>query len=634
LNFPQTPADRWINFVRQYGPVSANDAAFEDHTLRAARKAEVMPIEFEHPYLHKTLKVFQQQLGHSVILTGTAGDGKTHVCRRVWEALGGSKEQFEKNSTYLSLVLPNGQTLHLISDMSAWVPQHGQPWRADREALLQQFCQAIYDHVDGHCFLIAVNDGQLIESWRRLTQTPAVQEARQLFEELLVADEQDSPGVRLHFYNMSRGSSASLLDNALPAFLGHPGWQACFEGEEEHWPTYSLSSPIRRNYDLLGNPDLQKRLRSLFELCDYNGLHIPIRHILALLTNAVLGHAGPGIQDGLMQPADVPVILREGTVALASIYNNLFGGNLSEARRESISVFNYLERFRIGHETTNRVDNLLIFGESHEDLRPYFDRFLGSDEFYGAVAAYREARDHYIEGADEDGIHSGAFLPMLVAQRRALFFKITDADAEELPPWNLTVFRYAGEFLQRIVHTLKANQSVEERLVGQLVRGLNRIFVGMLVSNDQELYLGTSLHSTSARVSRLLEGKIPVEPDRGEGVEVVMERGKPLLRVSLDYDIHRDLPLNLVRYEFLSRVAEGALPSSFSKECYEDVLSFKSQVLAGLAQRKALGKEVSSNTLVFKPLVLDDHGNPIPGKAIRVALDAADLLVPSVPVGE
>jgi hypothetical protein len=114
LNFPQTPADRWINFVRQYGPVAANDAAFEDHTLRAARKAEVMPIEFEHPYLHKTLKVFQQQSGHSVILTGTAGDGKTHVCRRVWEALGGSKEQFEKNSTYLSLVLPNGQTLHLM----------------------------------------------------------------------------------------------------------------------------------------------------------------------------------------------------------------------------------------------------------------------------------------------------------------------------------------------------------------------------------------------------------------------------------------------------------------------------------------------------------------------------------------
>ena len=34
-----------------------------------------------------------------------------------------------------------------------------------------------------------------------------------------------------------------------------------------------------------------------------------------------------------------------------------------------------------------------------------------------------------------------------------------------------------------------------------------------------------------------------------------------------------DFPLTLIRYEFLSRIAvEGALPASFSKECYEDSL--------------------------------------------------------------
>ena len=609
--------------MRQYGPVAANDASFEDHTLRAARKAEVSPIEFEHPYLQQTLLVFKGEPTHSVILTGTPGDGKTHICRKVWALLGGSEALFEANSTYLSLTLPSGLTVHIISDMSAWVPQQGQSWNPKDEALMQQFCQAIYGHIEGHCFLIAVNDGQLIESWRRLIQTEVVQSARTLFEELLVADEQDALGVRLKFFNMSRGASAELLDNALPAFINHPGWRACFEGAEQHWPTYGVASPIRRNYELLCSPEVQSRLRSLFELCDYNGLHISIRQILTLLANAVLGHAGPEVQDGLMQPGDVATIIRNGTVAQASIYNNLFGGNLSEARREALSVFNYLDRFRIGHETTNRVDNLLIFGETHEDLRPYFDRFLGADTFYGAVEEYRLARDQYIEGADEDGVNSTAFLPMLVARRRALFFQITEADADELPPWNLTVFRYAGEFLQRIVHVLKSKREVEDQLVGQLVRGLNRIFVGMLVSNDQELYLGTSLRSTSARVSRLLEGKISVEPERGEGVQVILEHGKPTLRVSLDYGIHRDLTLNLVRYEFLARVAEGALPSSFSKECYEDVLSFKSQVLAGLAERKRSNKESSPTTLVFKPLLLDDHGNPIPGKAIRITTEVA-----------
>jgi hypothetical protein len=38
-------------------------------------------------------------------------------------------------------------------------------------------------------------------------------------------------------------------------------------------------------------------------------------------------------------------------------------------------------------------------------------------------------------------------------------------------------------------------------------------------------------------------------------------------------------------------VAEGALPSSFSQECYEDILAFKTQVLKQLAIRKQLDSE-------------------------------------------
>jgi hypothetical protein len=49
--------------------------------------------------------------------------------------------------------------------------------------------------------------------------------------------------------------------------------------------------------------------------------------------------------------------------------------------------------------------------------------------------------------------------------------------------------------------------------------------------------------------------------------------------------------LTLTRYEYLSRVAEGALPSSFSQECYEDVLAFKTQVFKQLAVRQSLDYE-------------------------------------------
>lgn len=534
--------------------------------------------------------------------------------------LGGDAEKWDADGSYLTLGLADGVTLHLIRDLSAWVPQQGTPWPDDDADLMSRFCQSMFDVGGKDLFLIAVNDGQLIESWRRLPTTEAVQRARDLFEDLLVEDRQQSPGVRLRFFNLSRGSSARLLEQALDAFLGHPGWNGCFDGETGQSVEFGGQSPLRRNYELLSSPLVQERLRDLFELCDANGLHIPIREILALLSNAILGH--PDCRDRLMLPADVPKMLKNGTGAKASLYSNLFGGNLTAARRRSINVFNYLDRFRIGYETTNRIDNMLIFGETDPVLNPYFEQFLIADEFYGADDSYRAAQQLYVEGAHEitaKGKDSSAqFLPMLVAQRRALFFKIPPDEAEELRLWELTVFRYAGEYLSRVLRVTRpkenaagAGERVERAILGRLVRGLNRVFVGMLVTSQNDLILGTSLHSTSAKVSHIWEEKLSVKPRHGgESVEIVWEGNGPALRVALADDLVCFFALNLVRYEFLSRVAEGALPGNFSKECYEDVLGFKSQLLAKLNLRRAHYPTTSDGVLVFNRLVLDDNGNP------------------------
>lgn len=79
----------------------------------------------------------------------------------------------------------------------------------------------------------------------------------------------------------------------------------------------------------------------------------------------------------------------------------------------------------------------------------------------------------------------------------------------------------------------------------------------------------------------MVEGRISVMPDRGEYISIEKnETGFIFLKVNIDPETSVHLPLHLTRYEFLSRVAEGALPSSFSRECYEDILSFKSQILA------------------------------------------------------
>lgn len=604
-------ANSWVHFVRKYGPIPANDSAFEEHTGRAARRAGMTPIAFPHPRFKEVLNCLTGPTLVSVILTGTAGDGKTHLCSKVWEQLQGDAVTWSSNNPYISLVLPSGATLHVIRDLSAWVPQQGAEWDAVGMDLLEAFSSSLFEPNTFDYFLIAANDGQLIETWRRLPHSSAVSQARRLFEQLLVEDREGQPGVALRFFNLSRGSSAELFDCALQAFLTHPGWKLCFEGEAGMSLPFGPQSPIRRNYELLQTSLLQQRLRNLLELCDYNDLHIPIREILALLVNAVLGYAGK-CKDHLLVPADVPRIIAEGTVAEASIYNNLVGGNLRESRRESIGVFSYLDRFRLGHETTNRIDSILIFGEADEALQPYYQQYLGNDNFYGADVSYRKAQNDYVESPDEDQSNS-QFLKMLILQRRALFFKIPASEAQDLRLWELTVFRFAGEYLEKVIRKVHPSIKgrVDRNIVSRLVLGLNRVIIGMLINDDRRLCLGTSLHSTGAKVSRIYEDSISVVPSKGERVEVIWHGDKPALQVIFSENISESFPLNLVRYEFLSRVAEGALPSSFSKECYEDVLSFKSCLLTALKKRREAEQvDGEQSILRFQRLRLDENGNP------------------------
>ena len=604
---------KWIRFLRQYGPIPRNDNMYDEHIRRSAQRFGVRPIVFTHPLEKEILSLFRAGADGpaSVVLTGTAGDGKSHLCRKIWSEIGGDEVAWSSDETYYrqSATIGGRQvTVHVIRDLTALPRQDSRDRYADKDELLLLFSRTLLNPVAADVFLIAANDGQLIEPWQRLPATGEVGRIQQLLESLLVEDRRESEGIPLKFFNLSRVPCVNLFDLALEAFLSHESWQECDPEVGGDANFFGSRCPIRRNYELLQMPLVKARLRALFELCDCNDLHIPIRRILLLLGNAVLGH--PDVKDRLMQAADIPDVLQRGTAAKASLFNNIFGGNLSETRRESLEVFNYLNRFRIGHETSNRIDNILIFGGADEYLRPYFDALLASDPFYGADPSYYAAQRAYIESAEGDEAGARVFLDLLVSQRRRLFFTVPEAQVKELALWELTVFKYAGEYLSRVDRVLKSGGKVERSILARLVRGLNRVFVGMLVTTDRELLLATSFSFSGSKVSQILEDRIPVTPRLYERVELTLLGEKPALVVQLSDTIRCPLRLNLTRYEFLSRVAEGALPGSFSRECYEDMLAFKSRLLGSLAERRRIEAAGETGVLAFRLMNLDALGNP------------------------
>lgn len=593
----------WISFLRQYGPVSTNENMFDEDIQKAAHNKRMRAVSFDAEFLDDLIENFKSTNPVSVILTGTAGDGKTYYCRRIWEELGGDKSIWAQKKKISSLLLPNQQRrLIVIKDLSELT-------LPDAQEILPQIAEAITNQNAEEVYLIAANDGQLMERWREITDTPLITTVRSIVEDMLVNERQKKENVALHLYNLSRLPIKNLFPRVLNAVLQHEGWRAC-EQCPFHTLTYGAKCcPIWENKQRLENDGTtRKRLLQLLELCEFNNIHLPVRQILLLVSNLLLGH--PDAKERLMSCKDIPQFFDKDTIAASNIYRNAFGENLGKRRRQAIDVFVALNRFGVGNETNSRVDNMLIFGEADPGQKDHYRKFVLTDTYYGADNTYQSQQTAYLEGSTTD--EGEQFLSMLRTQRQRLFFTLPSDVEDYMDLWGLTVFQYAGDYL-KIIEQLNQTPSITSKnTLAPLVRGLNRIFTGLLVDKTDKLILATSGSYSQARVCHILEEYVSVSRDKGQMVSITHNANQhPVLQVSIGKGDHLkvSLQLQLTRFEFLRRVAEGALPSSFSRECYEDILSFKTSLLHKLDERRLTDEDDIGSELELSMIYLDNDGS-------------------------
>ncbi len=596
----------WIDFLRLYGPISSNDNMYDEAIQRVVRKKHIDPILIEGKYIQELVDNFRSDNPRSVILTGTAGDGKTYHCRQVWECLGGTTEKWEDPSKIKCLSLGRIE-VKVVKDLSEL--------RDDDRALLKEVAEKVFTRNPDTVFLLAANDGQLTEAWRQVNDDPCARAVGEAVENMLVNGDRDNREFHLRMYNLSKIEAQWAFPKIVENLLQHPGWNSCRECLLRDNVNLAERCPIWENRKRLEGTDnqniLMERVIELLQLSEINGQHLPIRQLLALVTNMILGH--PEAKDRLMTCKEVPKILRNGTASDASIYRNVFGKNLTRRKRQSMEIFATLGRFGIGDESSNLIDNMLIFGADDPDFQPMYQEFVLSDPYYGADQSYIADQKSYLEGDAPSEKHN--FLAKVSSQRQRLFFTIPQNQAHELKLWELTMFQYAGQFLNEVYRPLISDGQALPQIHFKLVRGLNRIFTGFLTKSHDELVLATSGSDSQAKISRIFEDAISVRPKRGESVEL-SKNDNGIVLLSINLSLSQNIPpvvleLNLIRFEFLSRVSDGALPGSFSRECYEDILAFKSRLLRQLDRRRIEEheSEVVEGSIALKVLSLMDNGN-------------------------
>ena len=590
-----------VSFLRHYGPIPASDNMYDELIQTEIELHEIEPaIHISPAHLNEVRDNFESATPRNVILTGTAGDGKTYHCRRIWEHFGGDPEQWKAGEKIVSLPLgSSGKTITIVKDLSELT-------HSEKDATIAELAMAVEGKSESNVFLVAANDGQLLATWRDWSDTQDENAHRvfKIIEDILVEERTTDDALVLDLYNLSRLDASAHFQELVEQIVEHQQWSQC-QGCELLKEDGTTTCPIRINRERLrGGPEdsvFRQRLGELMKLARANRMHLPIRDLLLLGVNILLGDRQVG--QILLTCRTAQNRAEQEGYRLTNPYANVFGMNLPERQRQQYQVFTTLEAFGIGRETDNKFDNLLIYGKYGDS--DHYKKFVSDDVYYGALAYEPFLRD-YLEGEREN---IDEFMRALARQRQRLFFSLPPDKAFD--PWRLTVYQASGRYLD-FVSGLDSSADVSQT-IESLVRGLNRTFCGMMIDDGTQLYLASSGGDGRGRIASLLNYDLPTKSHRRDpylNFALAADQATPCLQIidpaGTKNHLVDSLNLQLTHFEFLVRVANGSLPASFSRQCNEDFLDFKLRLIKRLDE--LIGETPSTYEVNLQALTVDERG--------------------------
>ena len=576
------PAENWIKLLRGYGPLAGNNATEAENVDSYTKLLKMERLSFPHPardQLDTCLLNVPPEQRPTILITGTAGDGKTTLCYEILTTVTGIQPASMAPDGIETFSLLDGSQLDLIRDLTGWRKRNADNTLTnDRVTQLELI--ASHAAGEGHWpTIIAVNDGQMHEVYRALPKH-ASGNLRRFFAEAIRLHShglsESEPFPRFRLLDLSIITSEVLMQECINAILSRPEWQ-CLETEASD-PLFGPESPLAANYKILASPHIQERLCDIARLADACHFHLPIRSILMLLSNALLGHEGS--KDGLLKPnAETRKLLKkEHQRAAGAFHRNLFGHNLSDTRRNKHNVYRFLTSLQIGNETTNDVDELLIFGDRDDETKDLHAELVTDDPHNQRSRALGHEIARYIRGELNDHQELDQFLKVLADERRRVFLHASEKAIEEEHLWCISAFHHAGTYIREFLKPVRAGEPIHGVKLNSLITGLNRIWTGAYVANtEQEIFLASGLDITTSPVSDILLQSIPKSSVKIEG-----SRNKlPCLTITHSGRSF-SMVLTLMRFEFIQRAYDGAMPGSFSREACEDLMALKQRALRDL----------------------------------------------------
>ena len=575
-----------VDFLASYGPKASGNNMYDEFVDAAAKRTGCKPIKIRQLLAAELAEELASDSPRSVILTGTAGDGKTYTARKVLKKLSGGKKKWRTTDKVLDYKC-GGRKIRFIKDLSELNDSY-------KDDMFSEVCSSLAGN-SSDIFIICANDGHLLKFFRDRRKQPYGDNLHREITKMLRHGSDESPDYNFRLINMSHRDNSNLVDAIIDSIVDHTDWNKC-----EGCPILTNIEnpcPIRSNANLLReneNPFFRARLRDIIRMASSNGKHLPIRQLILLVVNIVLGDSKGGARGSdLMNCRRARIRAKGSEYEFTNPYANVFGENIRKRQRDRYSVFSVLGEFGVGYETNNYFDQELI-GEIGQ---------LPDDPIYGN-RIFKSHRNRYRSTSEE---RTDVFFNAMINQRRRLFFS-TEINEDIIRidhrcnPWNLTIYQHGASHCKLVADRKTISDREVNAIQREIILGLNRIMSGYMTRTSDRLWI--------------------IEPSgvyQGHENPLVIEQAGQRKRDNVTYSFESpvdesapprvqirirgitdpiDLNLRPSLTECLIRVAHGALPASFSSECLREIERFQLRVVAAL--QSSTGDELVSYQLGMK----------------------------------